>query len=1122
MKMTKKIKTISFISLGVASTLVAVSAASVLVVNNSNYSNITVGDKNLVDNIDLQPAEEVNHSKAPSDTKPLIPSASNYFNAKLSSVNGPILFWDGKITSADWFGAKRWTIDLDTVTFNNKKFNINTDGKGHNGWIRSWLNWDLDKKNNILYVLSTWARVGGRSNPPQQNVLAIDVTTGKIFHMYELIDIWTDAFFAISVLEDGNVLTYGHQQHASAKHVLINTKNKTWKKGEGNLGSVSKIPDGPEYNGSKNYLMNLFPIAPNRNFAVTYNLTNKSSTQGDAGSQGPETSRVEFILCDDNMNIVKTADPKWQVPIIATPAIKNTQNSAIWPQRDWYKLIDGRTITVIYDKLIVIDARNNNNPIVNSYVLDKDEWVESWSFDTNENLFYKVKNDSKIKKVTLPKGNNNPSISEYFDLKNASIKEIQDNANSFNLYNVYGYAGQIMLVNTWFWSWVNSNQYPDKDNSSPDKDKIDTFGLAAAITDNKSSSGNGDTKGLLNTEKAFQKSADFDIGENILDNKLPSEITRNDLTFTEKGFLTNNKKTENGQLKYPPFVKTKIDDKNKELEVEAHIDQIPWFVGDNKMPENIPPLKIKKSFKTKTELSTRYWWKEAKDDYDFINTLPSKLSEADIKRINPFVVNINSQKVKINNVNYPKLTYSTINPNDSSGEITIKAKYEYLPMDVTVDANNIKEISQEKKYEIFKSGTPKTFKFIGDTQEDINQINELKELKESNVLASSFKNADKQEFLKFIDVNNTKGYPLSKMEISITADDSKGELTIKVDPTQYDSSLKVETKKFIGFNKNSEYTLNFESPKNVFNKKQYRPSDVTEEIFFDNFVKYTGFDSTDLHLELFFDDDKGILNASLYLINDYPEATIKKTPFVKNSDGKWVAKTTIKGFKTTDEFNKDYQLIFKKDNDKSLTKIKESTPSEITKTFEKDQSGTFNGITYQDKFDFVNKVFVDSLGPKMPIIQKNKDIKIDLFANNSGGELTVKIVFEKVEGYGTSLTFIQIFTGFAKGNDVVTEDVLVLKNQMQLENTMEEVLKKYPSEIKKHLEINKKDITNFFTSAPTGSYKTAIEQNKFDLVVIADDIYGELIVTIKFKREDITNKNSLLEYSQLYTNLKKY
>ena len=310
--------------------------------------------------------------------------------------------------------------------------------------------------------------------------------------------------------------------------------------------------------------------------------------------------------------------------------------------------------------------------------------------------------------------------------------------------------------------------------------------------------------------------------------------------------------------------------------------------------------------------------------------------------------------------------------------------------------------------------------------------------------------------------------------------------------------------------------------KNVFNKKQYRPSDVTEEIFFDNFVKYTGFDSTDLHLELFFDDDKGILNASLYLINDYPEATIKKTPFVKNSDGKWVAKTTIKGFKTTDEFNKDYQLIFKKDNDKSLTKIKESTPSEITKAFEKDQSGTFNGITYQDKFDFVNKVFVDSLGPKMPIIQKNKDIKIDLFANNSGGELTVKIVFEKVDGYGTSLTFIQIFTGFAKGNDVVTEDVLVLKNQMQLENTMEEVLNAYPSQVKEKLLSDKKLINNFFTTTPTGSYKTAIEQNKFELVINDDDIYGTIIITIKFSKDDITNPKSLLEYSQFYTNLKHY
>ena len=1126
-KISKKAKLISLASIGIAATSVVTTSATGLLMEQKETVNVNNDlsndlNQNVTGNVNNKPVTDTTNNNI-QQTKPLIPSASNYFNAKLSSVNGPILFWDNKITSADWFGAERWNIDLLTANHNGIKFSINPEG--HKGWKRTWLNWDLDKKNNILYVLSSWGRVGtgGKDNKgvPQQNVIAIDVTTGKIIKIYELKDLGVDAFYALSVLDDGNVLVFAKQGHAISENILINTKDHSHRTSTGNLDKISVRPTG--YDSSTNYLMNLIPIGPNRNLAVTYNMTSHSGTDNDDGAD-KGTSQVEFILCDDNMKTIEQAEKEWSKPVLVTEAIKNTKNSAIWPQRDWYKLIDGRVVTVIYDKLIVINPKNLNNPLLEVHTLDKDKWVESWSFDTNENLFYKNRDETKIKKVTLSK-NNAISISEYYDLNNDPINEIKINGSSFNLYNVYGYAGQIMLVNTWFSKWINSDEYPDKKENHPDKDKMKFYGLAAAITDNKNSSGNGDTKGLLNTDKAFQKSADFNIEENILKNKLPSEITRNDLSFTEKGFLTKNKTMENGQLKYPPFVKTKMDDSTKELEVEAHIDQIPWFVGDNKMPENIPPLKITKKFKSEVEIKNRYWWKNATDDYDFANTLPSKLTVDDIKRINPFIVDITSQKAKIGSDNYPKLTYSKVQENDNDGKIKIKAEYKYLPMDVPVNANNLKTITEEKEYQIFKKTDTKNFAFIGGNTTDINQINELKELKEADVLASVFKNtSDKQEFIKFIDVNNTKGYPLSKMDISVTANDAKGELIINVDPTKYDSTLTKQTKTFTGFNKNNEYSLSFENNKSTFNKKSYRPSDVSEEIFFDNFIKYTGFDSTDLHLELFADDDKGILNASLNLITDYPEETLKNTPFKKNDANQWVAKSQISGFKTTDEFNKDYQLIFKKDNDSSLMKIKESTPSEIVSAFSGNNKNNvvINGNYYKDKHEFVKKEFVESMGLKMPPLEQNNNIEIDLFANNSGGELTVKVVFKNVPGYNIPLTFIQIFTGFAKGNDVVTQDVLVLKNQMQLENTMEKVLKAYPSQVKEHLLKTKSDIKHFFTTEPTGDYKKAIDDNKFELVISEDDIYGELIITIKFNRDDIKDPKSLLEYSQFYKNFKHY
>ena len=1121
MKLIKKFKLVSLISLAVASVSIVAGTTSVLLVkggenqkindvNNSDFNqNVSGNNSSIVD---------TNNSNSDQTIKPLIPSASNYFNAKLSSVNGPILFWNTKITSADWFGAERWSIDLlDVKDDSGVKFNINKDG--HDGWKRTWLNWDLDKKNNILYILSSWGKVGGNSTvlgTPQQNVIAINVTTGKIIKVYELKNMEKDAFFAVSVLEDGNVLVYAKQGNAVTENVLINTKDKTYKIGKGNLDKISVKPS--EFPSSKNYLMNLIPIGKNRNIAITYNLTGHSGTSDDNG-QDQGNSQVEFILCDDNMNFIKDAQGDWKKAIKVTDAITGTKNSKIWPQRDWYKLIDNRVVTVIYDKLIIINPKNENNPELSIFTLTHDKWVESWSFDTNENLFYKNKGETEIRKVTLPKNNENPSISSYYELKNSPQEKIQKNAQSFNLYNVFGYAGQIMLINTYFDDYIKPESYP---NDALSKD----YGLAVAVTDNKGSAGHGDIKGLLNTEDAFQKSADFFIDQDILKNKLPSEITRNDLTFTEKGFLTNNKKTENGQLKYPPFVKTKIDDKKKELEVEVYIDQIPWFVGDNKMPDNIPPLKITKKFNSEIDINNRYWWKKAEEDYDFKNTLPSKLTEADIERINPFVVNISSQRVKVDNQNYPKLTYSIQSRDDASGKIKIKAQYDYLPLDVPVKKEKLLNIVSEKEFEIFKSSSTKSFKFIGNSEQDINKIQQLKELQEANVLPSTFQKSDKQAFLKFIDVEQTKGYPLSKMEIKVTANDANGELNIEVDPRKYDNTLSVQTKKFTGFNKNSEYSLKFENTKITFDKKYYRPSDISEEIFFDNFVTYTGFDSTDLHLELFTDDDKGVLNASLYLLTDYPVTTLKNTPFKKDNEDRWVAKHTISGFKTTDEFNKDYQLIFKNDNDSSLMKIKELTPSEIIKAFDK-TPGNKNDVSlgdenYKDKHEFVKKVFVKKMGLKMPELVNSSDIIIDLFPNNSGGELTVKVVFKNVPGYNIPLTFIQIFTGFAKGNDVVTKDVLVMKNQMQLENTMKDVLKAYPSQVKKHLVDKKMDIKHFFTTEPTGDYKTAIEKNSFELIISDDDIYGELIVTIRFKREDITEQKSLLEYSQIYTNFKHY
>lgn len=74
-----------------------------------------------------------------------------------------------------------------------------------------------------------------------------------------------------------------------------------------------------------------------------------------------------------------------------------------------------------------------------------------------------------------------------------------------------------------------------------------------------------------------------------------------------------------------------------------------------------------------------------------------------------------------------------------------------------------------------------------------------------------------------------------------------------------------------------------------------------------------------------------------------------------------------------------------------------------------------------------------------------------------------------------------------------------------------------PSEIKEKIESKKLSIETFLSCFPTGSYGTAIKSNKFILEMNVDDNYGTITINIKFSRNEITNKDSLLEYSQTFS-----
>ncbi len=1104
-----KVSKLLFSLPAIISAIALVPAIGVLGYNNSASKKIE--DSNINADATNPSAQEI---------KPLVPSVANMYNAKLSSKNGPIVFWKDKITSLDWFGAERWSIDVTTIELDGiKPFTVN--GNSGSSWQRYWLNFDLDKTRDILYVLSNAKRNS------HQYAVSINVQTGQPMKMYKTANpvsgsTLSNAYFMLKVLNNGNFAFLGKPGNVGdgTSMDVVDIKTGVVTNYQSNIDNVvlprpTATESGHNYSSSKNATFNIIPIASNRNLLAVYNLTGKPGTTADNGARWG-TSDVWFVLVDDNLKTIPNATGGWDKAKLVTNAITNTRNSKTRPQCDYHVLLDGRVVTVIYDKLIIIDPANINNPTLAISVLEQDKWIDSWSFDSNETLFFKARNSSNIKQVSLDKNRNNYAnpnhvISPYYNLAESPIQAIKDAANSLVLYNVYGYIGQIMLINSQYQEGIDYKQYPTDEQIEQQK-----YGLAVAITNNKNTTGQGDTKGLLNTADAFQKSADFEINASLLKSKLPSEITRSDITFHNDSFLTTNtNKNPDGSLMYEPFVKNLVDDVNKKLTVTLHLDQIPWFVTNGQMPNNIVPLKITKTYDFTSNIESRFSWKNVDvEDYDFKNTLPSKLTIDDIKRVNPLVSTLTSQNVTINGESYPKVTYSKTNVNDSTGSITIQAKYDYLPMELKANTGNLKSYTTSKTYTIFRSGTTKKFEFVGGNETEVSLIPELKEIKESNILPSVFANASKQEYLKFIDTNKTIGYPLEKMNISVIPNDSNGTLQITIDPRQYDPTLNSISKTFKGLNKTASYSLKF-TEGTGFNRSQYLPSEINEEIFYQNFVTFSGFDASDLELELFSNDVNGSLVANIILTGDYPDGPTSNTDF-KKENNLWIARKTLTGFKNVEDFNQEYQVQFKQDDDTSLTELQRLTPSEIMNKLTAGNL-TMGSTTFTSK-EQLAQYFIAESGDKIPKnIVNNKDVSVELYINNGGGELTWRITYNNLEGYSNSITFLATITGFVKGNQIPTSDILTFTNNAQLKSKNPSYFTKLPSEIKKMLDDNKQTISNFFLNEPSGGYKPSIDNGDFELTVIADDTRGNLHIKLVFNRNTNINASSLLEYNQTYT-----
>lgn len=725
----------------------------------------------------------------------------------------------------------------------------------------------------------------------------------------------------------------------------------------------------------------------------------------------------------------------------------------------------------------------------------------------------------------------------------------------FLIYNVYGYTGQLMMINAKYNPYINNS---DNENIRPTDEENEglLYGLAIAVIPNASNNVYGDYKGLLNTSNSFQKPADFSISESILNTKLPGEITKQDIQLMNDVFFKNNDSK--------PFIISDINDESGTFKITANLYKIPWFATS--LP-NDSTLKVvsytfdgKGSNKKAQQIKNKVSWKvlNSSTDYDFMNTLPSKISVNDIQVFDPFQASFQSQTIVSSEGKqlYPKSTYEIESTNDESEEIKIKVTYKYVIMSATYTngSNNIaykfgsKSIIEQQvltyvskqTYIIFKKYETSAFRFTGtdskstDNNEisiDTSKVPELRYLLSANTLPSSFTNlnnssdSSNSNFLPFINTSSSKGYPISKMKFNVTADDKEGTLDISATiPTSYSPDNKEHTfkVKYTGLNKTTEYKFNFKDKvSSVFqiDIKNVLPSSIDKGDVFRDFITYSGFNSNDLTVSLFPNDITGTITVQVNLNRNYASIIGNSGHGFTN----YIASKTYTGFMNTSEYNTRFSVDFVSDSDSKLFNLKSRQAQEIITAFGNNGTGGSNSlivdnVKYTNLKEFVEKLLVQSKGTSIPSNwNDNSNIKVDVYVDNSLGLASFYVMIPKTEMLGATsdLNLVVTYSGFAKGNVVTTSDNFSFVSNVMLKN---------------HLIANKSLIeeqwNNFTTSTfaswinenvdkiisyKTGEYITKLSSNQYNVTTVTNELQGTVTVTINFG--NMKNSSYLSEYS---------
>ncbi|MDE5949883.1 MAG: hypothetical protein K2G54_03330, partial [Malacoplasma sp.] len=322
----------------------------------------------------------------------LVASQTISQNSNLSTINGPLTFWGNKITALDWYGSKIWDIDMSLYNpgYNGKTgAEANYNGSGIS-WSRAWFNWDYNRKTNTIWVLGFF---GG--NNKNQQLIALDAATGNITKTVGLGN--TGSVYYVSALASGNVVCFGNaaKNYDGVAYLYNPSSDKVTTLNGNSKDNVASMKD-PDKTGYRWVFNNLIPVANNVNFLEVYSFGTRPGTTGDQ-SASLASYDVYFLMVDDNLNFIGKGN--WAQPKKVASGMQGFRNSTIAPQHDYFILLSGKVATVIYNTVVIIDPSNPNNITSTSFPMSEAKWIQSWTIDANENLYFKFKEDSKIFKI---------------------------------------------------------------------------------------------------------------------------------------------------------------------------------------------------------------------------------------------------------------------------------------------------------------------------------------------------------------------------------------------------------------------------------------------------------------------------------------------------------------------------------------------------------------------------------------------------------------------------------------------------------------------------------------------------------------------------------------------------